>query len=66
MNNITFVNKLLSKFNCQKGAIDRVLVTLLMVIIAVVGLVGLESWSSSQKDGLINQSNTVISNVVNE
>lgn len=51
---------------CQAGAMDKILVTLLFVIIAVAALVGLEQWSSSQKDGLVEKSNTVINNVLSE
>lgn len=50
----------------QAGAMDKILVTLLFVIIAVAALVGLEQWSSSQKDGLVEKSNTVINNVLSE
>lgn len=50
----------------QVGAMDKILVTLLFVIIAVAALVGLEQWSSSQKDGLVEKSNTVINNVLSE
>lgn len=50
----------------QVGVMDKILVTLLFVIIAVAALVGLEQWSSSQKDGLVEKSNTVINNVLSE
>lgn len=63
MSNMNFI---LHKLKSEKGAIDKVLVTLLFVIIALGALVGLEQWTSSQKSGLVDKSNTVINSVMKE
>ncbi|MEA3289310.1 MAG: hypothetical protein U9Q04_03925 [Campylobacterota bacterium] len=50
----------------QKGAMDKVLVTLLLVIIAVASMIGLNSWVEKQKDALQDRSNNVIEQIQNE
>jgi hypothetical protein len=58
-----FLDKILKN---QKGAMDKILVTLLLVIIAVGGLIGLQSWISDQEDALKNRSENVIDEVIDE
>lgn len=60
------MKQLLSTLKSDRGAMDRILVTLLFVIIAVGALAALENWASSQKEDLKEKSETAISNVVNE
>lgn len=49
----------------EKGAMDRILVTLLLVIIGIVGLIAIESWFSQQKETLKDESNTKIISITN-
>jgi len=58
--------KLKNKLKSQRGAMDKVLVTLLLVTIAMIGIVGIEKWSSSHKDMLINDTNSVINKITTE
>ncbi|XPV68181.1 MAG: hypothetical protein ACNI25_12820 [Halarcobacter sp.] len=58
--------KLYIKLKSQKGAMDKILVTLLLTIVAVVAIIGIEQWSSSKKDELKNQSNNTITKIKNE
>jgi|GEM_PF-956858 len=58
-----FLDKILKN---QKGAMDKILVTLLLVIIAVGGLIGLQTWISDQEDALKNRSANVIDEVIQE
>lgn len=37
---------------CQKGAMDKILVTLLLVIVGVGAVIGLKSWTDSQVDAV--------------
>lgn len=45
------------RLKSDKGAMDRVLVTLLFVVIGIAAVVGIESWSSSKKNDLFNKAN---------
>lgn len=38
----------------QKGSMDKILVTLLLVIISVGGVIGLSSWADSETEDLKN------------
>ena len=38
------------RLKSDKGAMDKILVTLLLVIVGVAAVVGLQSWMTSQKD----------------
>ncbi|MEA3498115.1 MAG: hypothetical protein U9R16_03550 [Campylobacterota bacterium] len=58
-----FLNKILKN---QKGAMDKILVTLLLVVIAVGGLIGLEKWVKDQEDILKQRSENVIDDVMEE
>ena len=49
----------------QTGAMDKILVTLLLVIVGVAGVVAIESWFGGKKNDLVNSSNNSITNVMN-
>ncbi len=49
---------LLKKVISQKGAIDRVLVTLFLIVIGVLAVVGIEEWTHTKKNNLISKANT--------
>lgn len=49
----------------QKGAMDKILVTLLFVIIGVGAVVGLMQWEETQKNALTNSANTQINQAMN-
>lgn len=51
---------------CSRGAMDKILVTLLLVIVGIVALVGLETWASNQKKDMQNSSLDQINKVYNE
>lgn len=53
-------------FKNQRGAMDKILVTLLLVIIAVGGLIGLNTWISDQENLLKERSEEVIEEVIEE
>lgn len=50
----------------NKGAMDRVLVTLLLIIVGVSGLVGLSSWYDSQTDSLKTKAHNKVESAANE
>lgn len=56
----------LKKVKCDKGAFDRVLVSLLLVVISIVALVAVEQWYVNQRDGLVDESEQRVTNVLNE
>ena len=58
-----FLDKILKN---QKGAMDKILVTLLLVIIAVGGLIGLSGWINDQENLLKQRSEIVIEEVIEE
>ena len=45
---------------------DKILVTLLLVIVSIAALVGLEKWTSDQRSNLINSSNDKVNIVMQE
>ena len=57
---------LFKKAKCDKGAFDKVLVTLLLVVISIVALVAVEQWYVNQRDGLVDESEQRVTNVLNE
>lgn len=59
------LNFLKRRLKNQKGAMDKILVTLLLVIVGVGAVIGLAQWATDQKDLVQNSANTSISNVVN-
>lgn len=44
----------------QKGAMDRIIVTILLILIGVAALVGLSSWYSEQSDVVKTQASQKI------
>ncbi len=53
------------KIKSEKGAMDKILVTLLLVVVGIAALVSIETWFSNNKNDLLNKSNTAITNVTN-
>ncbi len=53
------------RLKSEKGAMDKILVTLLLVIAGIVGLIAIESWFSQHKETLKNESNTRIISITN-
>ena len=51
------------RLKSEKGAMDSILVTLLLVIIGIGAVVGLSSWMNSSKDTLISDANTSLNTV---
>ncbi len=54
------------KLKSQKGAMDKIIVTLLLVVIGVIGVIGIEQWSSSKKNETLDKANTTVTNVLTE
>ena len=54
------------RLSSEKGAMDSILVTLLLVIIGIGAVVGLSSWMSDSKDTLIGDANTSLEAVRTE
>ncbi len=59
-------NLLKRKLKSNKGAMDKVIVTLILAIIAVIGIVGIEKWSTDNKNELIIKADNTISNILTE
>ncbi|MBD3830357.1 MAG: hypothetical protein IE890_07700 [Arcobacter sp.] len=57
------LNFLKRRLKNQKGAMDKILVTLLLVIVGVGAVVGLSQWANDQKNAVQNSANTAITNV---
>ena len=60
------MSKFLNKLKSEKGAMDKVIVTLLLIVVALAALVSLEQWTSSQRSDLLDKSNSAISDVAKE
>ena len=56
--------KIIVKIESEKGAVDRILVTLLFVIIGIAALVLIEQWASDNKDLMMNKASNGITNIV--
>lgn len=54
------------RIKSEKGAMDKILVTLLLVIVGVAAVVGLQSWMSDQKNTMQNSALDQINKVYNE
>jgi flagellar basal body-associated protein FliL len=50
----------------EKGAMDKILVTLLLVVVGVAAVVGLSTWLTSQQDTVKGAAETQITTVVGE
>ena len=48
------------RLKSEKGAMDKILVTLLLVVIGVAAVVGLSSWMGTQKNNMMNTANNSI------
>ena len=53
------------RLKSEKGAMDKILVTLLLVIVGVAAVVGLQTWMSGQKNTMQNAANNNINNAMN-
>lgn len=60
------MKQILLKLKSEKGSIDKILVTLLLIIVAVAGIVGLENWTTDQRTSIQTESKSAIANVINE
>lgn len=49
----------------QKGAMDKVIVTLILVIISVSAMIGLSSWIEGQEDAVKSRAETVLEEAKN-
>lgn len=56
------LNFLKRKLKSDKGAMDKILVTLLLVVIAMVAVGGLGSWMSNEVNTMQNKATTAINN----
>ena len=52
------------RLKSEKGAMDKILVTLLLVVVGVAAVVGLNSWMSSQKNDMMNKANNSINSAM--
>ncbi|MEA3289164.1 MAG: hypothetical protein U9Q04_03185 [Campylobacterota bacterium] len=48
------------RLRSDRGAMDKILVTLLFVVIGVAAVVGLKTWMDGQKSDMLNSANTAI------
>ena len=53
------------RLSSEKGAMDKILVTLLLVIVGIGAVVGLSSWMSDQSDAMKADANTSINASLN-
>lgn len=53
------------RLKSEKGAMDKILVTLLLVIVGVAAVVGLQTWMSDQKTSMQDSANTKIQDAMN-
>ena len=60
------LNFLKRRFKNQKGAMDQILVTLLLIIVGIGAVVTLSNWMTTQTEALTNDANTTINNIMNE
>ena len=50
----------------EEGAMDKILVTLLLVVVGVAAVVGLATWMGTQSDALQNAAESEITSVTDE
>jgi len=60
------INTIKRKLSNEKGAMDKILVTLLLVIVGVGAVVGLTTWIQGETDKVQTGASTQISNVLND
>ena len=58
--------QIFQKLKSQRGAMDKILVTLLFVVVGVASLVLVNQWFDSKRDMLLNESNNQVNTVMNE
>ena len=51
------------RLKSEKGAMDKIIVTLLLVIVGVAAVVGLQSWMEAQKDTMQTTASDKIDNL---
>jgi len=54
------------RLKSEKGAMDKILVTLLLVVVGVAAVVGLNDWVQGQSGDVQNAAEGQIVNVINE
>jgi len=52
------------RLKSEKGAMDKILVTLLLVVVGVAAVVGLNTWMGDQKNAMILKANNSITNAM--
>ena len=57
--------KRLKKLHSQKGAMDSILVTLILIILALGLVVGLLAWYSNQEETMQNAATDTVTNAIN-
>ncbi len=57
---------ILKKLLDQSGAMDKILVTLLLIVVGVAGVVGLTNWGDTQKETIQSSAESRIVNVQEE
>ncbi len=57
------LNFLKRRLKSEKGAMDKILVTLLLVIVGVGAVVGLNSWVGTETDGVKSAASSKIGEV---
>jgi len=60
------LNFLKRRLKNNKGAMDNILVTLLLVIIGVAAVVGIKSWMDGQVDAVQTGANTAITGAMSD
>jgi len=52
------------RLKSEKGAMDKILVTLLLVVVGVAAVVGLTSWMNTQKNSMTESANAAVKKVL--
>ncbi|MEA1915541.1 MAG: hypothetical protein U9N30_09540 [Campylobacterota bacterium] len=60
------MNKLHSKLRSERGAMDKVLVTLLFVVIGTAGVIGFETWTKDHVNAMEAQAVAKVDLVMQE
>lgn len=53
------------RLKSEKGAMDKILVTLLLVVIGIGAVIGLSTWMSGQRNAMTDAANTNINTALN-
>ncbi|XOB62606.1 hypothetical protein ACMC56_02085 [Campylobacterota bacterium DY0563] len=51
-------HKILKKLFSSKGSMDKVLVALLFIVIGLLAIFGIESWTSDKRNNLLDKANS--------